>query len=291
MNTLFWDANTIIRLFKIFTYMIDEKLNKELQATYNPDGSELKLLQTRMVDMLEYFDKFCKENNIKYWLSSGSCLGAIRHGGFIPWDDDMDIEMLKEDYDKFLSLRDRFESEDFVIQDYHSDDEYITPYPKLRDKKSEVKENHNRDKYFKYKGVFIDVFMREENCYASLKISHIAQYIAYLITDIRNNRVRKKIKKVVYWGLNKVLYPFLKNINFMFCKKNIMYFGLGYGFYIPIDYEWIFPLKDVNFENVKFPVPAKSDEYLSRLYGDYMKIPQKKADFKQHFTSIKINNN
>lgn len=85
--------------------MIDFKTQEALRAKFNPDGSNLRKMQLRMLDMLKYIDKICREHNIKYWLSSGTCLGAVRHGGFIPWDDDCDIELLRKDYKKLIKIR------------------------------------------------------------------------------------------------------------------------------------------------------------------------------------------
>ncbi|MDE6121888.1 MAG: LicD family protein, partial [Duncaniella dubosii] len=67
--------------------MIDPLIQQELRSRFNPDGSPLRSHQLLMLDMLKKIDRICAENNIKYWLSSGTCIGALRHGGFIPWDD------------------------------------------------------------------------------------------------------------------------------------------------------------------------------------------------------------
>ena len=76
--------------------MITDTLQNELRERYNPDGSILRKQQLRMLEMLQYIDFVCKKHNIRYWLCSGTLLGAVRHGGFIPWDDDVDIEMLND---------------------------------------------------------------------------------------------------------------------------------------------------------------------------------------------------
>ena len=73
--------------------MIDAKVQSQLRERFNPDGSMLRRQQLRMLEILLHIDRVCAEHNIKYWLSSGTLLGAMRHGGFIPWDDDLDIEM------------------------------------------------------------------------------------------------------------------------------------------------------------------------------------------------------
>ena len=77
--------------------MIDATIQQQLRERFNPEGSMLRKQQQRMLEILLHIDEVCTEHNIKYWLSSGTLLGAVRHGGFIPWDDDLDIEMLKED--------------------------------------------------------------------------------------------------------------------------------------------------------------------------------------------------
>ena len=74
--------------------MIDKKLQQDLRERFSPEGSMLRKQQLRMLEILLYIDKVCKEHGIRYWLSSGTLLGAVRHGGFIPWDDDLDVEMM-----------------------------------------------------------------------------------------------------------------------------------------------------------------------------------------------------
>ena len=78
----------------------------ELRAKYNPDGSILRRAQLRMLDMLLYLDKVCKEQQIPYCLDSGNVLGAVRHGGFIPWDDDMDVLLTRYRLKKELIIED-----------------------------------------------------------------------------------------------------------------------------------------------------------------------------------------
>jgi len=139
--------------------MIDADFQKELRSRYNPDGSQLRNHQLKMLEMLEYVDKVCRENDIRYWLSSGTLLGAVRHGGFIPWDDDLDIEMYREDFLRFKSVFS--ETDDYVLQTHHTDRAYFWPFAKVRDRKKLIEEG-NLDRSYKYRGVFIDVFCIEK---------------------------------------------------------------------------------------------------------------------------------
>ena len=81
--------------------MIDASLQEKLRSQYNPDDSPLRTLQLQMLDILIEFDRICKKHNIRYWLDAGTLLGAVRHGGFIPWDDDLDFFMTPDNYEKF----------------------------------------------------------------------------------------------------------------------------------------------------------------------------------------------
>ena len=101
---------------------LTEELRRELKNKYNPDGSTLRKAQMRMVEMLKFIDKLCSDNNIDYWIDYGSLLGAVRHGGFIPWDDDMDIAMTWKDYKKFRKLMiNNNPSDEFVLQCHKTD--------------------------------------------------------------------------------------------------------------------------------------------------------------------------
>lgn len=74
--------------------MIANDIQSSLRERFNPDGSDLRRYQMRLLEILLFIDSVCRKHGINYWLSSGTCLGAVRHGGFIPWDDDIDVEML-----------------------------------------------------------------------------------------------------------------------------------------------------------------------------------------------------
>ena len=125
---------------------------------FNPEGSVLRLHQMKMLRILEFVDRVCRKHGIRYWLSSGTLLGAVRHGGFIPWDDDLDIEMLYRDYKRLMEVLPFELPSNLVLQTMHTDSNYVAPYAKLRETDSYISEVNNIGRNYKYNGVYIDIF-------------------------------------------------------------------------------------------------------------------------------------
>ena len=117
-----------------------------------------KALQIKMLSIIKDIDKICRENNIEYYLLYGSCLGAVRHKGFIPWDDDMDIGMTDENYFKFLDVCEReFDKDKYFIQNIKTEKNFYLSFTKVRDITTTLVEEENKDMNVTY-GVYIDVF-------------------------------------------------------------------------------------------------------------------------------------
>ena len=142
--------------------MIDRNIQEALRARYNPDGSQLREAQLRMLDILKAVDAICRRHDIKYILSSGTLLGALRHGGFIPWDDDIDIEMPKSEYRRFRKVApEALARYGLVLQDQSSDPEYMPRFPKVRDLYSSTAEPGDIDRNYRYRGLWVDIFIME----------------------------------------------------------------------------------------------------------------------------------
>ena len=254
--------------------MIDIIIQKSLREKYNPDGSQLRNHQKKMLDMLIYVDKLCEENQITYWLSSGTCLGAIRHGGFIPWDDDIDIEMMRDDYLKFVKIFK--ETQQYILQTHQNDTFYFTPFCKVR-----IKDSCIYDSLYKYRGIFIDIFCLE---YTNKTLAYIAEKIkipisVYLYKYLKSLNQDSNLFKILSYifKLSKYVYfRFLPLIRILtkICINNKLRHTYGVGWINNIRYEGeILPVKRVSFEGYLLPVPGDSDGYLKRIYGDYMNIP------------------
>ena len=249
--------------------LIEENIQEELRLLYNPEGSELRKKQLELLKMLKYIDSICRSQNIKYWLSSGTCLGAIRHGGFIPWDDDVDIELLEDDYNKLVDYLQRHPNSKYVIQTPDNDPNYIMDFAKLRDRSSVVKECFGIDKDYKYRGLFIDIF----------KVSSSnSQFLHYACGRLRVLEVHCKLK-AQRSSIYKIMFPLVRNVNNLiigFCKpldrigaKEKLRHTLGVPFLKLRYYKDVENTKQVVFEDQLFPVPANYDSYLSHIYGNY----------------------
>jgi lipopolysaccharide cholinephosphotransferase len=254
--------------------MIDPKLQEQFRAEFNPDGSMLRRQQMKMLDILLHVDKICKQHNISYWLSSGTLLGAVRHGGFIPWDDDVDIEMMREDYLRFEKIFE--ENDNYVLQTYKNDLCYMMPYAKVRDKFTVLTESYNGEEY-KYRGVFVDIFPMEHThkCMSYISYAPI-WFMRKYIVRLRNNligRVVIKVLKACSFGFISVLRALMKLVP----GKRLCYAYGTWCFREDHSVEDLYPLSLTTFENYELPIPGNSDAYLRRLYGEYMSIPAVKV--------------
>lgn len=241
---------------------------------YNPEGSALRKDQKEMLKALVAFAEICEKHDIKWWLCSGTLLGAARHKGFIPWDDDLDVSMFRKDYRKLRKVLAKMDSEEYFYQCIETDPDHINLFGKFRKKKDPVMSTDPRSKYFKYQGVGFDVFCIEKsNRFAShmakffyLNMQHPTQYI-------ENAFLRHLMIKIVQFINFGLLIPFTRLVG-LFNPKKQYHYELGSGFYKSAFYkEDILPLSKMEFEGIEFPVPGDTEAYLTKIYGDWRKLP------------------
>lgn len=257
--------------------MISAELNKELRLKYNPDGSELRKAQLRMLEMLLFIDKVCTENGITYWLDSGTLIGAARHGGYIPWDDDTDICMPAEDCRKFkrVMLSSKYKDCDFILQCDETDPHFYSPWDVLRDKKSEYVQNSPLHNMRKYKGLQVDIFCQDDKEFEFFRKKMQIFYLKMVKRVIGSSKIIARILRpflpLTYFFFKRVMVPSLHVIHF----KKHDYYRMPYGAeFNSIRYKKnVFPLKRIEFEGKSFNAPGNVDHYLRDIYGNWEQVP------------------
>lgn len=266
-------------------------------------GIDIKKVQKAELDILLEFHRICKKNNIQYQLFAGTLIGAIRHKGFIPWDDDIDVSMLRSEYDKFLNVVEDELKEEYFFQSFETDENYMNKFAKIRKNGTVFKEELVSDLDMHH-GVYIDIFAFDNIDLKSSRGRHqiwmlrtIDSFFKYRIKSryekledgFEKTKAKFKYKlikilpiskvKVENWTLsimtkfNNVKTEYVADLanpspgvleNFMM-RRTILEDS--------IDWE---------FEGYKFPVARAYDEVLTRAYGDYMQQPDEENRVSHH---------
>lgn len=248
-------------------------------------SDEMKRIQ---VGILKSVAAFCDENNLKYMLIFGTLLGAVRHKGFIPWDDDVDICMPRADYEKFFKLYNLENSSHTQAVNCWNDDHYYLPFGKVIDTRTVVKENVSDDYCM---GVYVDIFPVDRLSEEPTKNAKIRKKILFwrklmMIKFNPGSAKRQGIKKLMHTVLNKL--PIKINLNKLSQKIDAAsqtYNATGCGnlaMISNVDYYDIFREYDpelleerdkLPFEELTCWVPKRYGKLLTITYGDYMQLP------------------
>lgn len=242
--------------------------------------------QKVMLEMLKEVHKICVDNDITYWLDAGTLLGAVRHKGFIPWDDDCDISMSREDYEKFNKIAQSKLPEGMFLQNKDTDPEFPLNFTKIRKLGTKLVEKHETEEENYCQGVFIDIFP-----YDHYRSRYVIDYVLWhTFARVNRRKYRKgslqRILVTIYTNIilylplkiSRVLKNFLINHKELICNKNGLYFTYGIEC-CPIrrtKVSDIFPVKleKAVFEGYDFYIPNNYDEVLKSNFGnDYMKLP------------------
>ncbi len=243
---------------------------------------DLKQLQKKLLEMISDFDKFCSENNIEYSLAYGNVLGAVRHKGFIPWDDDIDVQLTRDNYDKLLAVFK--DNEKYCLQRDNQD--YPLQFSKLRLNNSTYIEDIQYRKKYKeiHQGIFIDIFpvdkVSNNKFQASLQNTCSNILIAQSLFMRGYSKVHRGVKKDILMIISMFFFPFRKRlINYIkkfnkvdSCNYLCSFYGYVKKAYFRSDSLHV-PLERLKYENLLLPVPHYYDEYLTTIYGNYMKMP------------------
>ena len=259
---------------------------------YNPEGPTLRRAQLRMLTILEAVDKICREEDIPYWLDAGTLLGAVRHKGFIPWDDDMDICILRKDYKRFRKAALARLPENLAYQDWSTDPNHFEMSPRIRDLHSLFDQPESRCQ--KYRGLFLDVILVER--VPSMKVKKFICFFYRRVTREMHNygkvAYKSPIRRFVVKALAYIAWPFVwlmtsvARLYANITKSDVMsrYYT---HFPAPRCISDIFPCKDIEFEGKMFSAPAHPDRYLEKMFGDYM-TPPPESERGGHYCPIEV---
>lgn len=247
-------------------------------------NQSVREVQEKILETMKYIDTLCRKNGIVYYIMGGTALGAVRHGGFIPWDDDLDIFMTPDQYLLFKEAFEMQNSKDFVLQEWKTDSKYLE-YAKIRMNGTTFIEEHFKNRQDMHHGIYVDIMILHKvpECKLIQKLVYLeSKFVTLYGLSQRKWTPKSKAQAII-----------LKSLKFMPCKlmARIAYSHIYHYDNRKNKYKycyWITPAKfrnglfdssffekpvDVPFEDTVLMGSEKIKEYLAYRYGDYMKLP------------------
>lgn len=228
---------------------------------------ELQRVQQRLLVMGKTIAEVLERNNIPYMITFGTLLGAVRHKGFIPWDDDFDMFLFDESYDKAMEVLSRELPPDMFLETKDTEPLYFHGFAHVKDIKTiTICSQFPHDGLYEHKGLSIDLYRAVRMDEGLLDKFLITEHIAYLGRRLNIDSIDKDI----YDAKVKKLEEQLHALQVKETGKDILAMALAER---SMKIEHVFPLKKIAFEDTEFYGPADADGLLTAFYGDYMQLP------------------
>lgn len=245
-------------------------------------------VQNKILETMKYIDKLCRKHGVVYYIMGGTALGAIRHGGFIPWDDDLDIFMTPDQYEKFKHVFEQEQSEKFVLQEWRTTPNYLE-YAKIRMNGTTFIEQCFAERKDMHHGIYVDIMILHkvpDRRWIQKLVYCESKFVTLYALSQRNWMPKTKGQSII-----------LKSLRFMPCKfmAKIAYRHIYHYDKMKTRFKycyWITPAKfrnglfdesffsspvDIPFEDTVLYGSEKIKEYLEYRYGDYMKLPSEET--------------
>ena len=251
------------------------------------------------LEIMKEIHRVCEENSINYWLMYGSLIGAVRHEGFIPWDDDIDVAMMRDEYNRFIEVcANGALSEHFIIQNYHTDSDFEFIISRIG-MEGTYSDTASRRKMNSMSYCYVDVFPFDIVPDDESKRNKHMQQISKLKKDIRyrrnysydcNSLVKKFCKRIVekIYSIHSIAWyarKLEKTATQYSESKSSLCAGLGGGYKYQKEIQFLEDFKQLElrpFEDTQFYIPHNYDRILKNLYGDYMTLPPESQRVSKH---------
>lgn len=248
----------------------------------------LRKVQLTELEIAKEIKRVCEENGIRYFLYRGTFLGSVRHKGFIPWDDDMDFAMLREDYDRFREIWQEKMDPKYCFQDWHTDPGYAHPFGKVRKRGTLFVEAKCRQ--LEENGIYVDIYPldyapegEEDKKKLAFKLLQL-----YRLKLMKSGYTPWKEESRIIWK-KRIGYLLYQTVALFFSQEKLIDIyertiralpksgtvyeqsALPIAYYFPVS--WCVSLRDYPYEDTGFPGPEDYDSFLTSLYGAYMELP------------------
>ena len=252
------------------------------------DSKTLDKVHAVLLEMIDEVDRICRKNNIVYFLEGGTALGQVRHGGFIPWDDDVDLGMLRNDYNKFIEIAKKELNPMYVVQTHDNEPLYTNFHLKIRKLYTIYPQGYNKD--YKYKGIQLDIFPFDNipdnkivRYLYQRRVRLFRRFIVILVKPVHGS-ILKRLGQMIIKYLMKICYGdsyrrYFEGLCVKYNEKETQCVTSHISHYswkknLAIRRDSILPVKDVQFEDRSYMQMNVPTDLLTEKFGsNYMELP------------------